>query len=65
METIVVSTGWLVFIRFLTILHQLEIKMIIIIIIIIIIMIVIMITKNLSGAKISCASALLGIANQK
>ena len=62
METIVVSTGWLVFISILTILHQLEIKMIIIIIII---MIIIMITKNLSGAKISCASALLGIANQK
>ena len=31
METIVVSTGWLVFISILTILHQLEIKIIIII----------------------------------
>ena len=28
METIVVSTGWLVFISILTILHQLEIKII-------------------------------------
>ena len=31
METIVVSTGWLVFISILTILHQLEIEIIIII----------------------------------
>ena len=40
METIVVSTGWLVFISILTILHQLEIKIIIIKIIIIIIIII-------------------------
>ena len=43
METIVVSTGWLAFISILTILHQLEIKIITMMIIIIIITIIIII----------------------
>ena len=52
METIVVSTGWLVFISILTILYQLEIKMMMIIIITIIIIIIIIITKAVESRKL-------------